>query len=78
MCSEAGPYKEKCIHLFPNVEVIDGNLDGSDDVNPDLLVAEDLLLLLVGFLMLVNNDSIQQVVKADVIPVNPVLSFFWK
>ena len=60
------------------MEVIDGDLDRSDDADPDLLVVEDVMFLLVGFLMLgsKNNDSIQQVVKADGVPVQPV--FFWK
>ena len=56
------------------MEVIDGDLDRSDDSDPDLLLVEDLLLLLVGFLTLgsKNNDSVQEVVKADGVPVQPV------
>ena len=56
------------------MEVIDGDLVGSDDADPDLLVVEDLLLLLVGFLTLgsKNNDSVQQVVEADGVPVQHV------
>ena len=56
------------------MEVIDGDLDESDNANPDLLVVGDLLLLLVGFLTLgsKNNDSVQQVVKADGVPVQHV------
>ena len=56
------------------MEVIDDDLDGSDDADPDLLVVEKILLLLVEFLKLgsKNNDSVQQVVKANGVPVQPV------
>ena len=58
--------------------MIDGDLDGCDEADPDLLVVEDLLLLLVGFLRLgsENNDSVQQVVKADGVPI-PVQPVFF-